>query len=132
VNTQSATVFVVDDDPDVRRALTRLLRAANFAVSPYGSAREFLAAHDPEAPGCLVLDVSMPGMNGLDLQQSLRAAGSERPIIFLTGSGDIPTSACAMQSGAVTFLTKPASDFELFEAVTEALRVDAEARRGRR
>ncbi len=128
MSARPATVFVVDDDPDVRRALTRLLRAAGFDVGAFSSAEEFLAAHDPEAPGCLILDLVMPGVDGLELQASLRAAGCPLPIVFLTGSGDIPMSVRAMKAGAVTFLTKPAEDSQLIAAVTEALQVDEVAR----
>ncbi len=129
MSSRRATVFIVDDDPQVRRALTRLLRAATFEVTAFGSAREFLAAHDPEAPGCLLLDVIMPDVGGLELQASLRAAGCPVPIIFLTGNGDIPMSVRAMKAGAVTFLTKPVEDVPLIAAVTEALQLDEAARR---
>ena len=131
MSTRPDTVFVVDDDPDVRRALTRLLRATGFEVSMFGSAQEFLAAHDPEAPGCLLLDVVMPQVDGLELQASLRAAGCPLPIVFLTGSADIPMSVRAMKAGAVTLLTKPVEELELVAAVTEALHVDEVARQAR-
>ena len=125
------TVFIVDDDPGVRRALTRLLRVAGFNVSTFGSARDFLAAHDPEAPGCLLLDVVMPDVDGFELQMSLRATGCALPIVFLTGSGDIPMSVRAMKAGAVTFLTKPVQDVSLVAAVSEALHIDKLARQAR-
>jgi FixJ family two-component response regulator len=129
VDTQSATVFVVDDDADVRRALTRLLRAGGFGVTEFGSARDFLACHNSETSGCLLLDVAMPDVDGLELQELLLAAGSVRPIVFLTGNADIPTSVQAMKAGAANFLTKPVNTPKLFAAVTEALKLDATARR---
>jgi FixJ family two-component response regulator len=129
MSTRPATVFVVDDDPDVRRALARLLRAAGCEVSAFGSAAEFLSAYDPEAPGCLILDVVMPGIDGLELQAALRAAACPLPIVFLSGSADIPMSVQAMKAGAVTFLTKPVEDSMLIAAVAEALKVDEVTRR---
>jgi FixJ family two-component response regulator len=123
--TQESTVFIVDDDADVLRALSRLLRVAGFNVMPFGSAREFLAAHDPQARGCVILDVTMPDVGGLELQESLRAAGCKRPVIFLTGTGDVPTALRALRAGAVTFLAKPVEDSKLFAAVNEALRIEA-------
>lgn len=120
-----ATVFIVDDDPDVRRALSRLLRVAGFDVIGFSSAREFLAAHDPRTRGCLILDVTMPDIGGIEVQESLRAAGCERPIIFLTGSADVPTALRALRAGAVTFLAKPVEDSKLFAAVNEALQIEA-------
>jgi FixJ family two-component response regulator len=131
MSSRPATVFIVDDDPEVRRALMRLLRAAAFEVTAFRSAREFLSAHDPEAPGCLLLDVIMPDVDGLELQASLRAAGCPLPVIFLTGSGDIPMSVQAMKAGAVNFLTKPVGAVALVAAVTEALQVDGAARHNR-
>ncbi len=129
MDARSATVFVVDDDAEVRRALTRLLRAGGFGVSEFGSAREFLAGHDSEVAGCLLLDVAMPEVDGLELQEALLAAGTQRPIIFLTGNADIPTSVQAMRAGAANFLTKPVIAARLFAAVNEALQLDAAARR---
>ena len=107
MNNSTPTVFVLDDEPAVLKGLSRLLRSAGLAVSGFSSPREFLDRHDPSAPGCLVLDVAMPGLNGLELQQALAARGHERPIVFLTGHGDIPMSVQAMKRGAVDFLTKP-------------------------
>ena len=104
------TVFLVDDDAGVLKALTRLLRVKGYDARPYASPHEFLAHHDPTVPGCAVLDVAMPGLDGLALQQALIAEGAPRPIIFLTGKGDIPTSVRAMKAGAIDFLTKPVSD----------------------
>ena len=127
----SATVFVVDDDPSFRKGITRLLRAAGHTVAPFASAAEFLREHDPGIPGCLLLDLAMPGLNGLELQDALAAQGRERLIIFLTGRGDVPTSVRAMKRGAVDFLTKPVTETVLLETVDAALRRDAELRRMR-
>jgi FixJ family two-component response regulator len=115
------TVFIVDDDPGVLRSLTRLFRSVGAQTRGYGSAEEFMAQHRADAPGCLVLDVSMPRFTGLDLQDWLRQSKSALPIVFLTGRGDIPTSVRAMKSGAVDFLTKPVNDKELLKAVATAL-----------
>ena len=104
------TVFLVDDDPGVLRALTRLLRASGREVRAFASQQEFLGQHDPDAPGCLVLDVAMPERSGLELQRDLAASGAERAVVFITGHGDIPTSVQAMKAGAVDFLTKPFND----------------------
>jgi FixJ family two-component response regulator len=121
-------VFVVDDDADVRRALERLLRSAEYETRLFGSSADFLAAHDPELEGCLILDLAMPDMNGLEVQASLAASGCPRPVIFLSGNGSIATSVTAMRAGAVTFLTKPVENRDLFAAVDEGLRLDAEER----
>jgi FixJ family two-component response regulator len=118
------TVFVVDDDAAVLKGLSRLLRSAGLAVVTFSSPREFLDSHDPNAPGCLVLDVAMPGLNGLELQQSLLARGQEPAIIFLTGHGDIPMSVKAIKHGAVDFLTKPVNDDDLLTAVRDAIEKD--------
>jgi FixJ family two-component response regulator len=118
------TVFIVDDDPAVLKSLSRLLRSADLAVAAFSSPRDFLARHDPDLPGCLVLDVAMPGLNGLELQQALVARGHELAIIFLTGHGDIPMSVRAMKRGAVDFLTKPVHDADLLEAVRVAVEKD--------
>ena len=125
------TVFVIDDDPSVRRALQRLMRSAGHRVEAFGSAREFLQRGHHNGPGCLVLDVRMPGLTGLDLQAALAAAGYTMPIIFITGHGDVPTSVRAMKAGAVDFLTKPFKDQELLNAVGNALARDRAARRDR-
>ena len=119
------TVFLLDDDQAVLTALARMLQSCGFTVSPYTSANEFLAAHDTQAPGCLVADVRMPGMNGLELQRTLLARGIERAIVFVTGQGDIPTTVQAMKAGAVTFLSKPVQRAELVAGVREALLRDA-------
>ena len=118
-------VFLLDDEPAVVVALARMLQSSGFTVSPYTSAAEFLEAHDAETPGCLVADVRMPGMNGLELQRTLRARGVDRAIVFVTGQGDIPTTVQAMKAGAVTFLSKPVQRAELVAAVREALLRDA-------
>src|SRR5512133_3936516 len=115
------TVFVVDDDSAVLKSLSRLLRSAHLAATTFSSPREFLDCHDPNVPGCLVLDVAMPGLNGLELQQALAASGHELPIVFLTGHGDIPMSVQAMKRGAVDFLTKPVNDGDLLKAIRVAI-----------
>jgi FixJ family two-component response regulator len=127
----AATVFVVDDDPAVRKALERLLRAAGHEVLGFSSAPAFLEEHDPAMPGCVVLDVAMPAMSGPELQQALAAAGGHRPIIFLTGRGDIATGVRAMKDGAVDFLTKPVDDAALIAAVRKAIDHDYSARAAR-
>jgi FixJ family two-component response regulator len=125
------TVFIVDDDPAVLKSLSRLLRAIQFTVVTFGSPQEFLERHDPHSPGCLVLDVAMPGLNGLELQEALRVKGSAIPIIFLTGHGDIPMSVQAMKRGALDFLTKPVHDKDLLKAVEAALEKDRIERQSR-
>jgi len=122
------TVFVVDDDPAVLKGIARLLRAARFEVTTFNSPQEFLERHDPNAPGCLVLDVAMPGLNGLELQEALKTKGTVIPIIFLTGHGDVPTSVQAMKRGASDFLTKPVNDEDLIKAVHAAIELDHKAR----
>ena len=125
------TVFVVDDDSAVLKSLSRLLRSAGLAVATFSSPRDFLDRHDPDAPGCLVLDVAMPGLNGLELQQTLMARGHELATIFLTGHGDIPMSVKAMKHGAVDFLTKPVNDDDLLKAVRVAIEKDCLQRQAR-
>jgi FixJ family two-component response regulator len=125
------TVFVVDDDPAVLRGLGRLLAAAGYRTRTFGSPEEFLARHDPAEPGCAVFDVAMPEVDGLALQQQLFASGVERPIVFVTGKGDIPTSVRAMRAGAVDFLTKPVSGDALLAAIERARQIDAQARQAR-
>ena len=116
-----ATVYVVDDDVSVRRGLERLLRSAGHRVVTFGSAREFLEHGDLVRPSCLVLDIRMPGQNGLDLHESLVAAGRDIPVVFITGNGDIPMAVRAMKAGAVDFLAKPFDDKELLDAVHQAI-----------
>jgi FixJ family two-component response regulator len=125
------TVFLVDDDPGVLKGMSRLLRARGYDVRSYASPQAFLADHDSAVPGCAVLDVAMPGLDGLALQQALTDSGVHRPVIFLTGKGDIPTSVRAMKAGAIDFLTKPVSSDVLLEAIARAEKTDAEARRHR-
>jgi FixJ family two-component response regulator len=122
------TVFLVDDDTGVLKALSRLLRAKGYDVRPSSSAEEFLEGHDAALPGCAVFDVSMPGLDGLALQQVFTAGGKQRPIIFLTGKGDIQKSVRAMKAGAVDFLTKPVRDKDLLDAIARAKRQDAGTR----
>ena len=114
------TIYLVDDDNGVVKALSRLLRSNGYDVRSYTSPQEFLAHHDAAVPGCAVLDVSMPGLDGLELQQALTIAGSHRPVIFITGKGDIPTSVRAMKAGAIDFLTKPLENRILLDAIRRA------------
>ncbi len=128
MNKPGATVFVVDDDADLRRALVRLLRSASYDTRAYASSSEFLAAHDPDLAGCVILDLALPGMNGLEVQASLTQSDCTRPVIFLSGNGSIAATVKAMRAGAVTFLTKPVDNRDLFSAIDEGLRLDAEER----
>lgn len=116
-----ATVFVVDDDPGVREAVAGLVRSAGLAVQVFPSAREFLAQAPAEVPGCLVLDVRLPGLSGLDLQARMAELGLDLPIVFITGYGDVPTSVRAMKAGALEFLTKPFRDQDLLDAIAHAV-----------
>jgi FixJ family two-component response regulator len=125
-------VCVVDDDPAVLKSLWRLLRSAGFDVATFGSPEEFLRSLAPDAEGCAVLDVSMPGLDGLALQQALSARGSQLPVLFLTGHGDIPRTVRAMKGGATDFLTKPVDDQVLLAAVRRALELDQAGRESRR
>jgi FixJ family two-component response regulator len=124
-----ATVFVVDDDESVREALGSLVRSAGLGVATYATAQDFLAGPRAEGPSCLVLDVQLPGLSGLDLQRRLAEVNLEIPIIFITGHGDVPTSVRAMKAGAVEFLTKPFGDDDLLTAIQEAIKRDRAARR---
>lgn len=117
----TSVVFVVDDDASVLRGVKRLLRSAGFTAETFASAPEFLERYDRNAAGCVILDLAMPGFDGLQMQEALTHRGSVLPIIFLTGHGDIPTSVQAMKGGAVDFLTKPATDDELIAAVRKAI-----------
>ena len=121
MNDAPAVVFVVDDDRSMRESLQLLLRSIQLHAQAFASPQEFLAAARPDAPGCLILDVRMPGSSGLDLQQQLVEARIDLPIIFLTGHADVRVSVRAMKAGAVEFLTKPVSDQELLDAVHQAL-----------
>jgi two-component system response regulator FixJ len=122
------TVFVVDDDDAVRNSLKLLLKSAGVTAEAFGSAREFLATYDPGQPGCLVLDVRMPAMSGLEMQHELNLRGAAIPVIFITGHGDIPMAVEAMQQGAFDFLQKPFRDQELLDRVQRALTRDTEYR----
>jgi FixJ family two-component response regulator len=122
------TVFVVEDSAEVRNALSRVLTAAGHHVRSFESAEGFLSEQDQMAPGCLLLDVCMPGLNGIELQRELAASPAPRPIVFLTGMGDIQTSVHAMKEGAVDFLTKPVEADRLLAAIDQALRRDSEQR----
>ena len=124
-------VFVVDDDPSVRDALHWLIRSVGLRVQTFGSAQEFLDRQLPDAPACLVLDVQMPGLSGLDLQRDLAKAGVQLPIVFITGHGDIPMSVQAMKAGAVEFLTKPFHSQVLLDAIQQAIARDRTARHER-
>lgn len=128
---KTATVFIVDDEAGVRNALARVFRSAGLQTAVFPSANEFLASFDSEAPGCLVLDLAMPGLNGIELQRALDRIGSPLPIVFLTGHATVSDSVQAMKGGAVDFLTKPVEDDVLLEAVRAALERDAEARASR-
>src|SRR5229473_7172451 len=115
------TVFVVDDDAGVRASIEGLLKSVSLRSEAFGTAEEFMRSKRPDAPGCLVLDVRLPGVNGLDFQRELADAGVRIPIIFITGHGDIPMTVKAMKSGAVEFLTKPFRDQDLLDAIHQAL-----------
>jgi FixJ family two-component response regulator len=120
----ASVVFVVDDDPSVRRAIKRLVESVGLRVEGFGSAREFLRSQRPDVPGCLVLDVRLPGISGLDFQRELREANIHIPIIFISAHGDIPMTVRAMRAGAVEFLTKPFRDQELLDAIQQGLERD--------
>jgi FixJ family two-component response regulator len=124
-----STVFIVDDDPSVRASMQGLLKSASLRSQSFATAEEFLRNQRPAGPSCLVLDVNLPGVNGLDFQRQLADAGIQIPIIFVTGHGDIPMTVKAMKSGAVEFLTKPFEDQDLLNAVQQALDRDR-VRRG--
>ena len=126
---EPAILYVVDDDDAVRAALGRLLSAGGYRVAAFQSAETFLVQHDPHAHGCIVLDVAMPGLDGLALQQLLAERGSHMPVIFLTGRADVPMTVRAMKRGAFDFLTKPVDGDELFPAVARALERDLALRR---
>jgi FixJ family two-component response regulator len=120
----AAVVFVVDDDASVRKSLRRLISAAGYRVQAFASSREFLARVPAVGPSCIVLDVRMPDVTGLDLQQTLAGAGHEIPVVFITGHGDIPMSVKAMKAGAVDFLTKPFVGKDLLDAIHRAVAKD--------
>jgi FixJ family two-component response regulator len=124
-------VIIVDDDPSVRRSTERLIRSAGLKVQSFASAREFLGHPRPEGPACLVLDVRMPGLSGMELQRELTQSGFPVPIIFITGHGDIPMSVEAMKAGAVEFLTKPFREDTMLRTIDQAIARDRVARRQR-
>ena len=120
----AAVVFVVDDDASVRRAIKRLVESVGLRVELFGSAQEFLNSERPDLPNCLILDIRLPGMSGLDFQRDLAEAGFHIPIIFITAHGDIPMTVRAMKAGAVEFLTKPFRDQDLLDAIQQGLERD--------
>jgi FixJ family two-component response regulator len=124
-----ATVFVVDDDASIREALASLIRSAGLKAETFATAQEFLARAPADVPSCLVLDVRMPGLSGLDLQSRMRELNLEIPVVFITGHGDVPTSVRAMKAGALEFLTKPVRDEELLDAIARAIERDRAIRR---
>jgi FixJ family two-component response regulator len=124
-------VFIVDDDLSVRRSTERLVRSAGFNAQTFTSAEDFLKNPQPEGPACLVLDVRMPGLNGMDLQHELNQSGIHIPIVFITGHGDIPMSVRAMKAGAAEFLTKPFRSRSLLDAIRAAIERDRSASRER-
>jgi len=125
----TAVVFVIDDDPSMRAALQDLIGSVGLAVRPFASPQEFLTSKRPDVPGCLVLDVRLPGMSGLTFQKELARVGVDLPVIFITGHGDIQMSVRAMKAGAVEFLTKPFHDQDLLDAIHAAIERDGERRR---
>ncbi len=125
------TVFVIDDEASVRKALARLLGSAGYRVETFASAREFLGRPHYSGPGCLVLDVHMPGQSGLELQQAVASADNPLPIVFISGKSNIPESVRGMKAGAVDFLLKPFSDTDLLAAIERSLAKDLEARAAR-
>ncbi|HEY0681110.1 MAG TPA: response regulator FixJ [Steroidobacter sp.] len=128
VTNQRPTIFVVDDDSAVRDALKLLLRSVGQSVETYGAGSEFLESYSEDRPGCLVLDIRMPGMSGLELQQKLNEKHSILPIIFITGHGDVPMAVEAMQAGAVDFIQKPFRDQDLIDRINQALEKDTSNR----
>jgi FixJ family two-component response regulator len=128
VSNARPTIFVVDDDAAVRDALKLLLRSVGQAVETFGSGQEFVDAYTEDRPGCLVLDIRMPGMSGLELQQKLNERHSILPIIFITGHGDVPMAVEAMQAGAVDFIQKPFRDQDLIDRINQALEKDGNNR----
>jgi FixJ family two-component response regulator len=115
------TIAIVDDDPSVRKGLERLIRSVGWKTETFGSAQEFLASARTEAPTCIVLDLQLPGLSGLELQKQMTEAGVETPIVFVTGYGNIPASVKAMKAGAIEFLTKPVEEQDLLNAIQEAI-----------
>jgi FixJ family two-component response regulator len=131
MKTSESIVFVVDDDPSVRETLADLIASVGLSVLAFKSAREFLESRRPDAPACLVLDVRLPGLSGLDLQRELLRIEAPIPIIFITGHADIPMTVRAMKEGAVEFLAKPFRDQDLIDAIQHAIEIDGVARQER-
>jgi len=131
VRESDAIIAIVDDDPSVRKGLERLIRSSGWKTESFGSAQEFLASPRINAPTCVVLDLQLPGLSGLDLQKQMTEAGVETPIVFLTGHGDIPASVKAMKAGAIEFLTKPVDEQDLLNAIQEAIERDRRIRQRR-
>ena len=129
MNDKIPIVFVVDDDKAVRKSLERLIKSVGLTVQAFSSAREFLESDPSAGPSCLVLDVRMPGLSGIDLQKELGKMGYTMPIIFITGYGDIPMSVRTMKRGAIDFLTKPINDQDLLDAIHRAIEKDKQTRR---
>jgi FixJ family two-component response regulator len=127
-STHDVTVFVIEDDARMRAATERLLKSVGLRVESFAAPKDFLTRKLPDGPSCLVLDVRLPGMSGLDVQRKLTEAGVQIPVIFITGHGDIPMTVKAMKSGAVEFLTKPFRDQDLLDAIQEALQLESETR----
>ena len=127
-NNVAEMVFVIDDDESIREALKSLIRSVGLSAETFASAQDFLQSSRPDVPSCLILDVRMPGLSGLDLQRDLAETNTQIPIIFITGHGDIPMSVRAMKAGAVEFLTKPFRDQDLLDAIQQALERDRQMR----
>jgi FixJ family two-component response regulator len=131
VDETDSIVIVIDDDPSFRRSTERLIRSVGYSVQSFGTAAEFLRSRIPDVPACVVLDVRLPGLSGLDLQEALPKVGIKIPIIFITAHGDIPMSVQAMKAGAVEFLTKPFRSQDLLDAIQLAIAGDRETRKVR-
>jgi len=127
-----AIVYVIDDDASVRKSLARLIRSEGLDVDTFSSARDFLLFNPPDRPGCLLLDLQMPGMTGLELQEALTVAKRSIPVIFITGFGNVPASVQAMKAGAVDFLEKPFADKTLLDVIRRAIQCDIQSRRTNR
>lgn len=128
ISDENPTIFIVDDDPSIRFAMQALMESVNLRHEIFGSADEFLEQAAEPRPGCLVLDIRMPGLGGLELQEELIKRGNELPIIFITGHGDVPMAVEAMQKGAIDFIQKPFRDQDLLDRIAEALKTDKERR----
>lgn len=131
ISPDTPTVFIVDDDPSIGAALSNLLEAVGYRTVRFETAEAFVAASVPDTSGCLVLDVRMPGMSGIEFQDRLEDLGIRSPVVFITGHGDVPTTVRAMKAGAIDFLTKPFHDVELLDAVSRAIERDRERRSAR-